>query len=77
MKTKKEVVADVEVPATDQVLEQSKGKFDNVIVIGVGVDGKLDINSNNITYPFLQYALNKASFLLNVHENNRENAQGE
>lgn len=59
------------------VLDESKNKFEGVLVIGVTDTGHLDINSNVTQYPWLQYALQRAGFELLIHEKNQINAKNE
>lgn len=54
----------------NKVLEESKNKFDVVIVIGLDNKGKIDINANLPQYPTMQYMISRAAFELNVHEMN-------
>lgn len=54
----------------DSVLDSSKGKFEHVIVLGVTKEGLLEVGSTIHSYPFIHWHLNKATFQLNVHENN-------
>lgn len=54
----------------DQVLNNAKGKFEVVLVIGLDSKNNLDVTSTNNNYPILQWLLNKASFELNIHEKN-------
>lgn len=59
--------------ATDlvnEVLEQSKGKFNSIVVIGFDVEGKFDIATTLNNYPSIQYLLSKAAFEMQVHEKN-------
>jgi hypothetical protein len=52
----------------NDVLENSKDKFTQVVVIGVDKNGELDINTNNPSFPLLHFLLNRAIFKLNVFE---------
>jgi hypothetical protein len=63
-KKKEEAPQDI----TSVILEQNKGKFPAVVVIGVNPDGNINLDSNLTSYSMLQYILNKASFNLFVHE---------
>lgn len=55
----------------DSILENAKGKFKNVVVIGWEENGNVDIATDVPQYPFLQYILNRVSFQLHVHEMNQ------
>lgn len=59
------------------VLEESKGKFEGVLIIGVTDSGQLDVNSNVTQYPWLQYVLQRAGFELLIHEKNQTAAKVE
>lgn len=64
-----DTVSEAQPLTADNVLDQSKGQFTNVIVIGVRRDnGKLDIGTDVPQYPFLQWMISKAAFELHLHE---------
>jgi len=54
----------------NKVLEESKDKFNIIIVIGLDEKGNIDVNSNLPQYPTLQYMINRAGFELLIHEKN-------
>lgn len=54
----------------NKVLEESKDKFNIVLVIGLDTKGHIDINSNLPQYPTMQYMINRAGFELLIHEKN-------
>lgn len=61
---------DIKVNPVDNVLEESKNTFQNVVVIGVLPNGTIDVRTTVAEYPFVHWMLNKAVFQLNIHENN-------
>ena len=52
----------------NEVLDNSKDRFQQVIVIGVDAKGELDVNTNTPAFPLLHYLINRAAFKLNVYE---------
>lgn len=60
----------------NDVLEQSKGRLDAVLVLGVTPSGDLVINTNVPEYPFMHYIVNRTQNELWAHENeNRAKAK--
>lgn len=57
-----------ELSPADQALEAAKGKFQNVMVLGIDNKNNIDISSNNTSYVVLQWLLNRAIFELLIHE---------
>jgi len=56
----------------DQVLKNAEGKFSNVLVIGILKDNKtLDISTNQPSYMFVNYMLNRTNFQVNLMEHNQ------
>jgi len=54
----------------NKVLDESKSKFNIVLVIGLDEKGFIDVNCNLPQYPTMQYMINRAGFELLVHEKN-------
>ena len=52
----------------DEVLENQKGKFPLVLILAVGSDNKVHINSNVGSYQTIQWLLGKAAFEVQLHE---------
>ena len=52
----------------DQALDNAKGLFEHVAVIGLKKNGKVDIIPTIATYQFTQWLLNRASFELLIAE---------
>jgi len=55
-------------PATDNILEQAKGRFEVAVVVGLLPDGNIDVMTNNSNYAILQWLFSRASFELLNHE---------
>ena len=54
----------------DSKLDEAKGKFTAIAVVGVTEDGSFDLLTNVSQYSYLQWLLNKGSFELFIHEKN-------
>lgn len=54
----------------DAKLDEAKGKFTAIAVVGVTEDGGFDLLTNVSQYSYIQWLLNKASFELFIHEKN-------
>lgn len=65
---------EVEAPKTpaDMVLDQSKGLYNFVVVLGVNKNGGLDVNTSNNNLQNMHWILERALFKLNVYETNLE-----
>lgn len=57
-----------ELSPSDTALENAKGKFEQVVVIGLDARNNVDISSSSNSYVVLQWLLNRASFELLIHE---------
>ncbi len=57
----------------NQTLEEAKGKFSVVVVVGLLENGLIDITSNLPQYPTMQWMLDRAKFELHIHEKNSFN----
>jgi len=56
----------------DQLLKNAEGKFSNVLIIGILKDGKtLDISTNQPSFMFVNYMLNRTAFQVNLMEHNQ------
>jgi len=51
-------------------LDEAKGKFTAVAIVGVTEDGTFDLVTNVSQYSYLQWLLGKGSFELFIHEKN-------
>lgn len=54
----------------DEKLNEAKGKFTAVAIVGVTEEGGFDLLTNVSQYSYIQWLLNKASFELFIHEKN-------
>lgn len=59
----------------DTKIEEAKGKFEEVLVVGIRPDGVMDISSTMNSYADIQYFLHKTSFKLFNHEDYRGQQQ--
>jgi hypothetical protein len=60
-------------PEADKILEEAKGRFPLVIVLGLNPQGQIDVTTNQPHYPTLQWLLNRAGFELLLHEKSTMN----
>lgn len=60
--------------AANKVLEEAKGKFENVAIVGVTPDGKIDVATTIPSYIALHHLFNRMIFELIVHERLAEQA---
>lgn len=51
----------------NQVLDESKDKFDQLLVVGLK-NGQIDVLTTNATYQFCQWILDRAKFELLITE---------
>lgn len=55
----------------DKLLEDAKGRFEGIIILGVtGADTPIDISTNVPQYAWLHHMLQKTGFELLLHEKN-------
>lgn len=72
-----QIKADIDAPiiptgAADNLLEESKGKYASVLVLGVKEDGGTESVTNIESFPFAQYLLNRTSFELFIVQRSKE-----
>ncbi len=72
MSKKKKTETEVETPKADETLENSKGKFASVFVIGVKPDGGLETVTDLESFQYVQYILGRTSFELFTIQRNLE-----
>lgn len=59
---------EIDTHTADETLRGALGKFPVVVVIGVDKDGTLGFLTNKPDFAFMQWALSRGSFELNLHQ---------
>lgn len=77
MTDKPAVEKEATVNVADEVLENAKGNFQSLLVIGFKQDGEFDLASTLNNFPSIQYLLQKAAFEMFVLEKNMTQSKKE
>lgn len=73
--TEKNVVK-TDVELADDILAESKGEFQNLIIAGINAAGDMQLKTSVQNVPFMHYLLSKATFELNLFEKQNSNPVG-